>query len=564
MDCQQFSYALLYGVGLRIVRTPYMIAIVGGLCLLSPIGATEADTRRLKIEGDIVISGVPVPGVSIVADNGGTSDVTDAQGRFTVEVPYGWIGSLTPTKAGWEFDPPHKMYHNITEDLNECTPVRHDSPPSAISLLDPSVWWDPAPPSPARAPGRFGVVPVMLSLESDPGNEVREKLMLQCMGTVPAHVTVSLSDLEQQSDGQLIPVASAHATCGRPRSCRHWITLVENSPDTDITMAPVDHVEVPIVVRVPEGTRGLYHAAVVVELRGTEQGLALCHQFVVPVWVHVKGDPVVQDVRIVDLEVVSSDRDTHPPTAMARLHIENRGGTFPQVLGSTRIAFLNREGLQEHYRLDFEGIRILPGARLSLESDYFETSVAEKMALTGHITVSEDLHFQREVALASGPEQDREASELEVSGFRSMMAGSIDRIRNLSTTFVYTDFGHRLLVSQHARAPDPFRTYTGSLNLGMATNIDTVLRATAKPCSPAEGHWMTRLSADTVSERHCEGVDLFVCGTDVRIDKLSGGAKDVFVAEITIHHIPHMSVFDDFSQSFGSLTYTKTEIDSPF
>ena len=79
----------------------------------------EATLRTFTISGTIVIGGEPIEGVSMTSDNGGSSDTTNAQGRYSVTVPYGWSGTVTPTKEGYRFDPPTKRYLNVTSDIDE-------------------------------------------------------------------------------------------------------------------------------------------------------------------------------------------------------------------------------------------------------------------------------------------------------------------------------------------------------------------------------------------------------------------------------------------------------------
>ncbi|MFC1762530.1 hypothetical protein ACFL6U_10675 [Planctomycetota bacterium] len=79
----------------------------------------KAEIKTFKILGEIIIDGVPVPGVKIDATDGGTGDVTDQSGEFTVKVPYNWSGEIIPSKEGWEFNPPSKPYSYVTEDIND-------------------------------------------------------------------------------------------------------------------------------------------------------------------------------------------------------------------------------------------------------------------------------------------------------------------------------------------------------------------------------------------------------------------------------------------------------------
>ncbi len=88
-----------------------------------------AKARMLTITDQIVLDGdEPVPGVQIKAVPGGNSAVTDAQGRYTIQVPFGWSGDLFLEKGGFEFDPPSVHYDNVTENI-DLTASRHPAPP---------------------------------------------------------------------------------------------------------------------------------------------------------------------------------------------------------------------------------------------------------------------------------------------------------------------------------------------------------------------------------------------------------------------------------------------------
>lgn len=54
--------------------------------------------------GGVLISGLPV------------SVTTTADGNYTATVDYGWSGTVTPTKAGYEFSPPSNTYTNVTSN----------------------------------------------------------------------------------------------------------------------------------------------------------------------------------------------------------------------------------------------------------------------------------------------------------------------------------------------------------------------------------------------------------------------------------------------------------------
>jgi hypothetical protein len=75
--------------------------------------------EMLTISGVIAVGGSPIQGVRVSADNGGGSDITDRQGRYTVRVPYAWSGEVTATREGFVFAPPSKSYTNVTSNISD-------------------------------------------------------------------------------------------------------------------------------------------------------------------------------------------------------------------------------------------------------------------------------------------------------------------------------------------------------------------------------------------------------------------------------------------------------------
>jgi hypothetical protein len=61
---------------------------------------------------------IPVEGVFINANNGGSSDTTDANGYYQLTVEYGWSGTVEPNKTGYTFEPNGIDYSNVITDHN--------------------------------------------------------------------------------------------------------------------------------------------------------------------------------------------------------------------------------------------------------------------------------------------------------------------------------------------------------------------------------------------------------------------------------------------------------------
>jgi lysophospholipase L1-like esterase len=60
---------------------------------------------------------IPVAGVIVDADNGGSDCVTDVNGFYEVWVSDGWQGTITPVKANFTFTPSSLNYDNVLTDI---------------------------------------------------------------------------------------------------------------------------------------------------------------------------------------------------------------------------------------------------------------------------------------------------------------------------------------------------------------------------------------------------------------------------------------------------------------
>ncbi len=79
------------------------------------LGATGSDT--VTISGQILdIFGVGIDGVTVSANNGGGSVLSESGGSYQLDVPFGWTGNVTPTKEGYGFSPLGQTYSIITEN----------------------------------------------------------------------------------------------------------------------------------------------------------------------------------------------------------------------------------------------------------------------------------------------------------------------------------------------------------------------------------------------------------------------------------------------------------------
>lgn len=79
-------------------------------------GTVELPQRTLS--GTVMQNdGTGIPGVTMNFSNEGGTAITDSNGEYSMEVTYGWSGTVTPYMAGYTFVPPSRSYSSIKVDL---------------------------------------------------------------------------------------------------------------------------------------------------------------------------------------------------------------------------------------------------------------------------------------------------------------------------------------------------------------------------------------------------------------------------------------------------------------
>jgi len=71
-------------------------------------------SQAITIAGTVTSGGIGLPGVNIALSNGGGAATTDTNGNYGLTVNYGWSGTATPSKAGYNFSPVNMSYTNVT------------------------------------------------------------------------------------------------------------------------------------------------------------------------------------------------------------------------------------------------------------------------------------------------------------------------------------------------------------------------------------------------------------------------------------------------------------------
>lgn len=122
----------LYGQSLSQVHTGAFTVV------LPTISGTVTDTN-----------GQPVPDVILQPSGGWLPATTDGNGRYSLAVPPGWTGNVTPMLAGRGFVPGARAYTNLTDSLNDQNYLVVDSiaPQLACGGTGTNLWlrWNGIP-----------------------------------------------------------------------------------------------------------------------------------------------------------------------------------------------------------------------------------------------------------------------------------------------------------------------------------------------------------------------------------------------------------------------------------
>jgi hypothetical protein len=108
--------------------------------------AFTAIVKTFDVSGEVKLDGVPIDGVLITASDGSGSPITattDLKGKYSLKLPYGWTGEISPTKDGIRFNPPSAPLINVTTNVVNGQPVLPKAPP--VQVIRPTPTPTPAP-----------------------------------------------------------------------------------------------------------------------------------------------------------------------------------------------------------------------------------------------------------------------------------------------------------------------------------------------------------------------------------------------------------------------------------
>lgn len=154
-----------------------------------------AKVRMLTITDSIVFGTEPIQGVTVTAQPGGTTAVTDPKGKYTIQIPYAWTGDLIFEKEGFEFDPPTKPYTNVTDNIDMTAPARVAPPVTPPAVTTPPVTTTPPITTTPTEQPPATVDPQILVLQAERERLLREIDAIRGQGGATDAGTPGLPDI---------------------------------------------------------------------------------------------------------------------------------------------------------------------------------------------------------------------------------------------------------------------------------------------------------------------------------------------------------------------------------
>ena len=80
------------------------------------LATTSNFTVGPTLTGTITTGSAPLAGVALTTSNGGTCTASNASGQYRCAVPSGWSGTVTPSRAGYNFTPTSRSFTNVVSN----------------------------------------------------------------------------------------------------------------------------------------------------------------------------------------------------------------------------------------------------------------------------------------------------------------------------------------------------------------------------------------------------------------------------------------------------------------
>ena len=418
--------------------------------------------------------------------------------------------------------------------------------------------------TPAKA--QFAVQPMVLSLKSKPGTQIKTEIRLQNLqqNSTQQYLQFEIQpiDLIQSPDGQWLPIGPAYPDSADPvtppkhASCRAWIYQGIGFYETGATES------FDVTINVPAEAQGFFCAAFLITIKNPFEntGIITDYEFIVPVMVKVEGPAPDRAVRLKDAGL-AQDTAAPAPSTLVTLEVENQGHTFSQLTGFAHVFAYEGDQLGPiKHKITFDEAKIIPGSRLKLKKALPELLPLGRYRVLDDLSVDNRLvaGISRDIELADMATNPPKPNQPTVPQSRANKPSSnvshfllqiSEPDAPVSQTIHYAIKSPEptvaimkqkpVRVSQDGSACDPYHTYSGSRPIEFFTNAPVRLQASAVATSLAEGNWTCATDPDSICGHM--NATLFVRATDVQLKNLpTGGVKNLEVARITVQVIPRL------------------------
>jgi hypothetical protein len=146
-----------------------------------------------SISGTHLISGnAGVDGATLSYDDAGPQAITaESDGKYTISVPSGWSGTVTPSKTNFTFSPTNKVYPALTSDQTSQDYTATLTPPSPIAWVSPVHGSDACPTPPVGVDLLLtGITPSPWTLKLDGVDVTGASMMWELLMNPPRAITM--------------------------------------------------------------------------------------------------------------------------------------------------------------------------------------------------------------------------------------------------------------------------------------------------------------------------------------------------------------------------------------
>lgn len=234
----------------------------------------------------------------------------------------------------------------------------------------------------------FMVKPMSMDLAARPGESVEKQLEFRNSASDKSvNLTVVGAELGQTPDGGWAVSTAEADSKTRPRSCLKWLSLVRST----VEIRPADTATDTLRIRVPQGARGSFAAALLVRTvpATPEPGkVAIVIQFAIPIIVNIQGPQAREMLKPSDAGIrMRSGAQNEFLGSDAVVQVTNDGESIVHVGGAAQVEWLAGTNWRRLTEVPLPDRSVLPGSVVNLASDLKRRLPSGRYRVKGRISV---------------------------------------------------------------------------------------------------------------------------------------------------------------------------------